>query len=692
MVCAYDTGGSHVNNAAGDPLIGRTVAQYEVVARLGGGGMGVVYAARDTKLGRRVALKFLPPQWSHDEAARERFIREAQAASSTDHRNICTIHDIGSGDEGQLFIVMAHYDGETLKERLEQGPLAVDEAVELAAQVAEGLAKAHAQGVVHRDIKPGNLMLTEDGVKILDFGLAKFAEARFKLTLEGSTIGTIAYMSPEQTRGEDADVRSDVWAIGVVLYEMLTGTPPFKGGYPEAIAHAIKSETPTPLRDASRDTPEALEQLVFRALSKNAAVRFQTARDLARALRLLQGRTIPLDLRTEPVPAAGVHQARPARRPWWKTRKAAAAAAIMALGLVGTPLWILMPAERIPVAVAPVVNQTGYAELDPYRLALTQELIAALDDSRVIRVLPYERLLQIVRRFRAGGGDVSSRESLQAIAMHAGVRTIVVPTLLYENGGWRARVEFRDAAAAINDATVETTPVVSSLMKDAVHGLIATLGTDVGAHFERSGARRQRLAALIRRATGLAPASELRTRSLDAAEAFARGIDFYEQQEHAAAARAFAEAETLDPRNALLHAWHSHAARIMRLDEEAADAAARAARLAPAGAANAARLFIAAVVADAAGDADAGARYADLAAAFPDEMSWTLELAAFQDRTAVTGAATTTAINTYLGALSRDPRLPRADLELCRLYGPTRQNERVNARARGLPGARPPQR
>ena len=161
-----------------DPLVGTTVAHYDVVARLGGGGMGVVYAARDTKLGRRVALKFLPPQWSHDESAKQRFMREAQAASATDHPNICTIHDIASADDGQLFIVMAHYDGETLKSRLERGRLTVDEALEIAAQVAEGLAKAHGQGVVHRDIKPGNLMLTENGVKILDFGLAKFADAR----------------------------------------------------------------------------------------------------------------------------------------------------------------------------------------------------------------------------------------------------------------------------------------------------------------------------------------------------------------------------------------------------------------------------------------------------------------------------------------------------------------------------------
>jgi eukaryotic-like serine/threonine-protein kinase len=243
-----------LNSPVADSLVGKTVAQYDVIAKLGGGGMGVVYTAKDTKLGRLVALKFLPPQWSHDDNAKQRFIREAQAASATDHRNICTIHNIESTDDGQLFIVMAHYEGLTLKQKLEAGPLAVDEALEIAAQVAEGLTKAHAQGVVHRDIKPGNLMITDDTVKILDFGLAKFADS-LQLTIVGSTLGTVAYMSPEQTKGEEADARSDLWAVGVVLYEMLTGQLPFRGTYPEAISYAIRNDPPPPLPAAEPEIP-----------------------------------------------------------------------------------------------------------------------------------------------------------------------------------------------------------------------------------------------------------------------------------------------------------------------------------------------------------------------------------------------------------------------------------------------------
>jgi len=286
-----------------DPFVGTTVAHYEVAAKLGGGGMGVVYKARDTKLSRQVALKFLPPQWSHDEHAKQRFIREAQAASATDHPNICPVHSIESTPDDQLFIVMAFCEGETLKERLEKGPIEVDDALWIATQVADGLAKAHAQSVVHRDIKPGNLMLTEHGVRILDFGLAKFANS-LQLTLDGSMIGTVAYMSPEQTRGEDADARSDIWALGVVLYQMLTGELPFKGGYPEAVSHAIRIEDPVSPRSRNADISIDIDTFVLRTLKKNPKERIQTARELARGLRQLQGMTVPQDLQTQVVPVS----------------------------------------------------------------------------------------------------------------------------------------------------------------------------------------------------------------------------------------------------------------------------------------------------------------------------------------------------------------------------------------------------
>ena len=661
-----------MDKAAGDPLVGTTVAHYRIEAKLGGGGMGVVYAARDTKLDRRVALKFLPPQWSHDESAKQRFIREAQAASATDHPNICTIHDIGTAGDGQLFIVMAHYDGQTLKQRLEAGPPSVEQALDIAAQAAEGLAKAHAQGIVHRDVKPGNVMLTEDGVRILDFGLAKFADARLKLTLEGSTLGTIAYMSPEQARGEEADARSDVWAAGVVLYEMLTGDMPFKGGYPEAIAHAIKNSPPAPIRATVPEVSEGLEQLVFRALHKDPGVRFQTARDMARALRILQGRTIPLDLRTEPLPP--VDSTRPGRdsRRWWTSRKAASAAALAAV-MVGVPAWVLSPVERVPVAVAPMVNQTGYAELDQYRMALTQELTAALSESRSIRVFPYDRLLQIVRRFRAPGQDVSSREATQALTLHSGARLIVVPTLLYEDNGWKARVEFRDAETATSAAPpFETELVVSSLMKDAVYGLLAPLAVGIQDRFLRAGPRRAYVAGLIRTPAG-APTPRLR--SVDASAAFEQGLDAYDQLEYAAALRSFITASEQDARSPLPFAWQSRVASLMRQSTQAVEAADQGTKRVGPETPPRDALFIAAVAAESRPDpATAESRYRELASRFADEPFWLTELAGFLDRR----MRTEEAIVTYQQALTLDGHLIRPDLELCRLYN--RSNESAKAR------------
>ena len=345
-------------------------------------------------------------------------------------------------------------------------------------------------------------MLTEDGVKILDFGLAKFADARLKLTLEGSTIGTVAYMSPEQARGEEADARSDVWALGVVLYEMLTGGVPFKGGYPEAISHAIKNEPPAPMRATVPEVSEALEQLVFRALHKDPAVRLQSARELARGLRMLQGRTLPLDLRTEALPAP--RSVRAAASP-----AAVAGARGEGRGSRGSlRSWrarhsgCSSPVERIPVAIAPVVNQTGYAELDGYRLALTRELTAQLGDSAA-RPRPAARSPASDRpSVPAVGSDVSSREALQALTAQSGARVIVVPTLLYENGSWRARVEFRDATPPPTQRRTASTAVVSSLMKDAVYRLMPSLAARIDEHFTAAAPWRIRLATRIRRMTG----------------------------------------------------------------------------------------------------------------------------------------------------------------------------------------------
>ncbi|MCH8962083.1 MAG: protein kinase, partial [Bacteroidetes bacterium] len=268
-------------------MIGRTISQYRITEKLGGGGMGVVYKAHDTKLDRPVALKFLPPHLSKDPEANKRFVREAKAASALDHPNICTIYDIGEDDEGQLFIAMAYYQGQTLKYRLADG-LSIDESVEIAIQVAEGLERAHEAGIVHRDIKPANVMVTERGqVKIVDFGLAKVAE-QTQLTKTGATLGTVTYMSPEQARGEEVDHRTDLWSLGVVLYEMLTGERPFRGDYEQAVIYSILNEDPAPITTLNPEAPEGLARVVEKLLSKDAAERYQWVEDLLPDLKVFR--------------------------------------------------------------------------------------------------------------------------------------------------------------------------------------------------------------------------------------------------------------------------------------------------------------------------------------------------------------------------------------------------------------------
>ena len=276
-------------------LSGTVTAQYEVGETLGSGGMGVVYKAYDTTLRRTVALKFLRPLMSQDDRARQRFMAEAQAASALDHPNICTVHEIGETDWGQAFIAMAYYEGETLNRKVERGPLPVEEALNYAAQMARGLVKAHKEGIVHRDIKPANVMVVEPDladsgnsiIKILDFGLAKMADLH--LTQTGTTMGTVAYMSPEQAHGDGVDHRTDLWSLGVVLYEMLTGEKPFKGDHAQGIVHAVLNTRPRPVRQHNPDVPAGLEPIVVRCLAKDPARRYARAADLLADLEVWTG-------------------------------------------------------------------------------------------------------------------------------------------------------------------------------------------------------------------------------------------------------------------------------------------------------------------------------------------------------------------------------------------------------------------
>lgn len=260
-------------------MIGKKISHYKILEILGEGGMGIVYKAEDTKLKRHVALKFLPQDLTRDQEAKERFILEAQAASALDHSNICVIHEIDETEDGRTFITMACYEGETLKERIERDPLKLEEAIDIAIQVAQGLEMVHKKGIIHRDIKPGNIFITGDGVaKLLDFGLAKLA-GLIGLTTPGTILGTVTYMSPEQAGGEEVDSATDIWSLGVVLYEMLTGKPPFRGEYEQAIIYSILSEDPEPAEKYREDIPVEITTSLNRALQKNPDDRYQSVEE-----------------------------------------------------------------------------------------------------------------------------------------------------------------------------------------------------------------------------------------------------------------------------------------------------------------------------------------------------------------------------------------------------------------------------
>ena len=429
-------------------MIGQTISHYKITEKLGEGGMGVVYKAQDTRLRRTVALKFPPADRLAGEQHKARFAREAQAAAALNHPNICTVHEIDE-IEGQAFIVMEFVEGQSVRERLVERPLPLKEALDIAAQAAQGLQAAHEKGIVHRDIKSANLMVTAQGqVKVMDFGLAQVND-RSQLTKAGTTLGTVAYMSPEQALAQPLDRRTDIWSLSVVLYEMLTGSLPFQGEVEGAVAYAIINTEPEPPTARRSGLPVEVDHIVDKALAKAPAERYQHVEDL-----LVDLRTLQRSMQTGE--AAAISRRRRQVRRKNTIRKAAALAAVMlaltTVGLYVVPSSVnlrsvrdylrdLVAGPRISsIAVLPLRNASGDPSQEYFSDGMTESLIASLAKVGSIRVISRTSVM------RYKGSD----KALPEVAKELGVGGILEGSIRRKSGHLLIDVTLFDAKTGLS--------------------------------------------------------------------------------------------------------------------------------------------------------------------------------------------------------------------------------------------------
>jgi len=526
-------------------MVGTTVSHYRILERLGGGGMGVVYRAEDTRLKRVVALKFLPPDLTRDTDAKERFIHEAQAASALQDTNICVVHDIDETPEGQMFICMECYEGETLKKKIERGPLKIDEAMDIARQIAQGLAKAHTHGIVHRDIKPANIMITNDGeAKILDFGLAKLS-GRTMLTRAGTTLGTLAYMSPEQTRGEEVDRRTDFWSLGVVLYEMVVGTPPFKGDYDNVVLYEIANAEPEPVTSLRSGVPMDLERIITKAMAKSRDERYQHVDEVLVDLKRLR--------KESGISAAPGHVAteKPVRKRVSKRTfiSVALLAVLLAAFILTKPFLFddILVSEPKPIAVIAFVNQTGDQSYDYLREAIPNLLITSLEQSKYLRVMTWERMNDVLKQMGKANVGLIDKDLGFEVCHREGIQAIVIGSFVKAGETFATDVKVLDVSTKeLLKSAGARGEGVQSILNSQIDQLSKEIARGVG---------------LSRRKVESAPSqiAEVTTSSMEAYNFFLRGRDEHEKLYYARARKFLENAVALDSNFAVAYLYLSKA-------------------------------------------------------------------------------------------------------------------------------------
>jgi eukaryotic-like serine/threonine-protein kinase len=538
-------------------VIGAIVGHYRILDRLGGGGMGVVYRAEDTRLGRHVALKFLPPELAANPEALERFEREARLASSLNHPHICTIHDVGE-HVGQRFIVMELLDGHTLKEEVRRGPMPFERILDLGLEISDALDAAHASGIVHRDIKPANIFVTRRGqAKVLDFGLAKLTGSKAavpaaapyaeedvtrvvedRVTTLGTTLGTIAYMSPEQARGSDIDGRSDLFSLGVVLYEMSTGTLPFSARNTVALFEELLTRNPPPPSTVKGGLPAGFDHIVAKALEKDRDVRYQTAADLASDLKRLKRSSSG-----SVAAAAAAERPRTAASRGLDWRVLTTIAGVILAAIVGIFMYSNSTrtgafSERDSVVLADFANTTGEAVFDD---TLKAALEVQLRQSPFLTVVPEQRLQSTLRLMGRSPDDRITPAIARDMCERTASKAMIAGGISQLGQSY---VISLDATNCRTGDTIEKQQVQAS-GKDDVLRALGSAAEQLRRGLGESLASIEKYDAPVQGAT---------TGSLDALKSYSQGMTTRRKQGDAASVPLFRKAIELDPDFALAHA------------------------------------------------------------------------------------------------------------------------------------------